>query len=209
MKKLIATFGFALGTWLASLPASAAIVVSFNPSSQHINVGDTATVDVNISGLGAEVLSAIDVDLLFNQAIIDNFAVTHLGVLEFGGIPNSYFSTNFGPGRTEVIDGSLLSDSDLQAAQSDAFTILRFSFQGVADGVSLLQFGPDPDFERNFVGLNALSLQVDLGSACIAVGTGQCPSAVPEPSSLALFGLALAGALVPGALRRRRGRIAT
>lgn len=209
MKRLFATFGLALGAWLAPVPAAAAIIVSFNPSSQHINVGDTTTVDVNISGLGAEVLSAIDVDLLFNQAIIGNFAVTHFVVPEFGGLGNSYFNTNFGSGRTEVIDGSLLSDPDLQAAQGDAFTILRFSFQGIADGFSLLQFGPDPDFERNFVGLNALSLQVDVGTACIAVGTGQCPSAVPEPSSLALFGLVLAGALVPAALRRRRGRITT
>jgi hypothetical protein len=189
MKKLLAALGIALGACVAALPASAA-VITFSPSAAHVNVGDTINVDVNISGLGPEILSAFDVDLLFNDAVLSNFAVTHAAIPHMGGIGSSYFDTNFGAGRTEVMD---------------AFTILTFSFQALADGVSLLAFGPDLDFERNFVGLNALSLTMDIGSACISVGTGTCEVApLPEPASLALVGMALAGMLVPLALRRRR-----
>jgi hypothetical protein len=203
MKKLLAALGIALGACVAALPASAA-VITFSPSAAHVNVGDTINVDVNISGLGPEILSAFDVDLLFNDAVLSNFAVTHAAIPHMGGIGSSYFDTNFGAGRTEVMDGSLLLDADL-LGQADAFTILTFSFQALADGESLLAFGPDLDFERNFVGLNALSLTMDIGSACISVGTGTCEVApLPEPASLALVGMALAGMLVPLALRRRR-----
>jgi hypothetical protein len=76
----------------------------------------------------------------------------------------------------------------------------------MADGVTNFTLGPDLDFDRNFVGLDALSLQVAVGSACIGVGTGVCQQA-PEPSSLALIGLALAGAWA--ASRRRRGKFAS
>ena len=58
MKKSLASLCLALGTLVSAASASAAVVVSFTPSSQHVNVGDTVTVDVSISGLGAEILSA-------------------------------------------------------------------------------------------------------------------------------------------------------
>jgi hypothetical protein len=201
MKKLLATLAVALGTWLCAAPASAA-VVTFSPSSTHIGVGESVSIDMNISGLGPEILSAFDIDLLFDAAVVSNFAVTHWVVTEFGGYPaNSVADTTFGAGRTEVVDYSLLDDATLAATQSDSFKVLTFSFVGLSDGVSLLSLGLDTLFERNFVGLNALSLTVDVGTACIAVGTGSCQA--PEPSSLALAGLALAGVL-GASLRRRR-----
>lgn len=200
IRKALATLGLAIGASLCAAPALA-ITVTFNPSSTHIDVGETVFVEVNIAGLGAEILSAFDLDLLFDSAVLLNFQVNHDAVVTgFGGLGNSYFSTDFGAGRTENIDGSLLFDADLQASQADAFTLLTFGFRGLADGVSTLSFGPDPDFERNFVGLDALSLTVDVGSACISVGTGSCALQVPEPGSLALVGLGLAGVY----LRRRR-----
>jgi hypothetical protein len=202
IKRLLATLGLALGATLCTVPASAAITVTFNPTTTHLNnIGDSVSVDVNIAGLGAEILSAFDLDLLFNGTVLSNFAVVHQAVPHFGGLGDSYFGTTFDPGRTENIDGSLLLDADL-LGQADAFTILTFNFQALADGVSQLAFGPDLDFERNFVGLDALSLVVDIGTACISVGTGVCVNQVPEPGSLALVGLALVGAF----MGRRRVR---
>jgi hypothetical protein len=198
-KKILPTLGLALGAWM-TLPASAALI-TFDPIESHIAVGGTANVAVNISGLGDEILSAFDLDLLFNGGVLSNFAVTHNAVPQFGGLANSYFDTTFGAGRTGIMDGSLLLDGDLAGTQANSFTILTFAFQGLTDGFSTLSFGLDPDFERNFVGLNALSLAMEIGTACISVGTGTCAVPVPEPTTISLLGMGLLGALV---LRRRR-----
>ena len=50
----------------------------------------------------------------------------------------------------------------------------------------------------------AQTLNVTVGSACVAVGTGSC-STVPEPAGYGLAALALLGALAPSAWRRRCG----
>ena len=99
---------------------------------------------------------------------------------------------------------SLLDDATLAAGQADSFLLGTFTMHGAADGVTNIAFGPDPDFQRNFVGLDALSLDVQLGSACIAVGSGSCGGGnAPEPASLALVGLALLAAVAAGRSRRR------
>jgi hypothetical protein len=192
MKKFVMSLVLALSALVLAAPASGAILIRFNPSSSHIAVGDTVNVEMTISGLDDEILSAFDINLLFNSLILNNFAVTHDAVPHFGGLGNSYFDTDFGAGNTGVIDGSLLLDDEL-LGQAHACTVLSFSFQGLIDGFSLLGLGPDLDFERNFVGLNFASLTVDVGSACVSVGTGVCATSVPEPSMLSLLGLGLAG----------------
>lgn len=155
MKKLIASCGLALATLLSVVPAHAApVLLTFTPSSTHVNVGDNVTINATISGLGADILSAYDLNFRYSGA--------------------------------------------------DSFLLFTFTLMGVADGVTSFTLGPDLDFERNFVGLNALSLDVNVASACIAIGTGQCVQQLPEPASLALVGVAMLGALAPRALRRYR-----
>lgn len=207
MKKSIASLCLALGTLVSAASASAAVVVSFTPSSQHVNVGDTVTVDVNISGLGAEILSAYDLNFFYNGAVLGltrsanaTSAFDQLGAA-YGAAPGSVFDvTSLGEWGLQMY--AFEDDAIIAANQADSFLLARFGFSADADGVSQFGLGLDPDFERNFVGLNALSLDVIVGKACIAVGTGSCE--VPEPGTLALLGAALAGAVLPRALRRRR-----
>lgn len=186
--------------------AQAAPVVAFNPSTSHANVGDLVTIDVGISGLGAEVLSAFDLDVLFNPAI-----VVAAGPIVFNGAALGgpwLFGQQLTPG-VQAGDGNALTldDDALAAVQaSDTFVIMTLSFTALADGATQLRFGPDLDFERAVFGRadangDAQLLNASFGTACIAVGSGSC--AVPEPGSLALVGLALGALLLPPALRRR------
>ena len=208
MKKSIASLCLALGTLVSAGPASAAAVVTFSPSSQHVNVGDTVTVDVSISGLGAEILSAFDLNFFYNNAILGaafasadpGGAYQQLGAA-YGVDPGFLFDVAV-LGEWGLQGWALADDATVAANQADSFLLAQFTFSADADGVTDFGLGPDPDFERNFVGLDAATLDVVVGKACIAVGTGSCE--VPEPGSLALLGAALAGSFLPGAIRRRR-----
>lgn len=200
MKKTIASLGLAAGALLAATPASAAITLLFSPSATHIDVGQQVTVDVSIAGLGAEVLSAYDLNFLYDPSILNWFTTTQM-LAPFGPSFPMAGSNGLLEGNLGFDMVSLETDAALATNQADAFQLFSFTLRGVADGTTQLTLGADLDFERAFGGLDAQALTVDVGGLCIAVGTGQCN--VPEPASYGLVGLALAGALLPG-LRRRR-----
>lgn len=211
MKKLLAAFGLSLGLLLNAAPASGNIVVTFTPSSQHVNVGDTVSIDVSISGLAAEILSAFDLNFRYNPLILGpNLSVDGTSAFaQLGGAfgtPPIFVFDSLVNGDLGIQASALDPDATLAANQADSFLLFHFELTGLTDGVTLFGLGGDLDFERNFVGLDATSLQVDIGSACVAVGTGVCLAA-PEPSTRALLGLALAAAMA-SALRRRRSRLA-
>ena len=208
MKRILSVLALAAGLLLAAAPASAAIMVSFAPSSTHINVGDDVKIDVSISGLGAQILSAVDINFLFSGGaapwtVADFSALNRRAQSREPRRQLLTFDT-IDPGNVGIQAFSLLDDATLEAGQADSFLLGTFTLHGAADGVTHIAFGPDPDFDRNFVGLDALSLVVDLGTACIAVGTGSCGGGnAPEPASLGLIGLALLAAVAAGRPRRR------
>ncbi len=199
MKNLLAALGTA--ALLAWGPANAAISFNFTPSTSHINVGDTAVIEARINGLGSEILSAFDLNFMYDPVVLNWNLITYNGG-ELGTVLG--VATNGLPdGDLGFNDASLDDDATLAASQLNDFLLFSFTLEGMADGMTNFTLGSDPDFERNFVGLNFTSLDVQVGSACIAVGTGQCMT-VPEPATFGLAGLALLGTLLPGALRRRR-----
>ncbi len=205
ISKALSALAVATAALCAAGSANAAIVFSFTPASSQIAIGNTAQVEVSISGLGAEVLSSLDINFLFNGAAAGfagaNFipTVTALGGVDAAGSFDVANLTELG-----LIAYSLLDDADLASQQADSFLLGTITFSGNADGVTTVTLGPDLDFQRNFVGLGANSLDVQVGSACIAVGTGSCEVApVPEPASFALAGVALLAAGVAGRNRRR------
>ena len=200
MKKSLTTLALAAGAVLAAAPATAAITLSFVPTATHINVGETITVEAVLSGLGNEVLSAFDLNFLFNPLVFDLVGYTYdTGALGFN---QTLLNIVIGSGDAGFDGLSLEDDATLALNQANTITLFTFGLLGDADGASNFTLGSDPDFQRAFSGLNSNPLAVDVGNICISVGTGTC--AVPEPGTYGLAGLALVGALLPAALRRRR-----
>ena len=203
MKKLLAGLGLVSLALLSGGAAQANPVVTFLPSLQHVNIGDTATIDVSISGLGAEILSAYDLNFHYNGSILHWSAGGDGPVLAQLGSSPFVLNDPFSEGNLGYSASATYPDDEfLKANQADSFLLFSFQLIGQTDGATNFGLGADLDFERNFVGLNAKSLTVDIGNACVAVGTGQCE--IPEPSSYGLVGLALAGAFIPGFVSRRR-----
>lgn len=211
MKSMLSAAALAVAILGASAPASAAIVVSFAPSSTHVNVGDSVTIDVSISGLDTEILSGADLNFLFSSTAATRTSSDFsslVSALESGGAAGDadlVVDTNT-PAQFGFTSISYLDDATLAAAQANNFLLGSFLMTGAFDGVTNLTLGASPDFARNFVGLNALSLNVSVGDACIAVGQGSCGGGnVPEPASFGLAAVALLAAGAAGRTRRCTG----
>lgn len=202
MKKLLASFVLAAGAALGAGSAMAApIVVSFVSSAQHINVGETVTIDVSISGLGSEILSGYDLNFRYNSVILNWLSTDESSVLSQLGSTPFVSNDPFAEGDLGMVAWAFDDDATLAGNQADDFLLFSFKLTGSADGTTTFGLGGDLDYERNFTGLRSETLNVDVGSLCVAVGNAQC--AVPEPASYALVGLGLLAAFAPAAVRRR------
>jgi hypothetical protein len=200
MKRILSTIALAVAALGAAAPAAAAPSLSFTASANSIAVGDATLITATVSGLDAEILSAFDLNFVYNPAILNWTAISYFGAplghslgASTNGLPN---------GNLGFDDASLDDDATLAANQANSFNLFTFSLVGLADGATTFTLGADPDFDRNFVGLNFASLAVDVGSICIAVGTGSCDNNVPEPATYGLAGLGLMAAGLAG--RRRK-----
>lgn len=207
MKKILTRLGLACGACLCTLGAAANPVVTFTPSTVHAQIGEIVQVDVSISGLGDEVLSAFDLNFLWDGGLMGSsrsIDATSAQMQLGGGDPLSvtWAIDTVASGNWGLQASSLLDDATLAALQANDFLLATFTFKADADGVTTFGLGADPDFQRNFVGLRFNTLDVSIGSTCVAVGSGACT--VPEAATLPLAVLALAGAAAPAAWRRRR-----
>ncbi len=199
MKKMllcVAVFGMVM----SAVPHMAeALTIGFSPATATVEIGSVVLVDVVVSDLGGEIVSAYDLDVTYDASILSVTDVTFglsLGDEAWWEVFND--SNTSVPGLIDFAQLSLLSDADLAALQPASFTLATLEFQAVAAGTSSLDFTFDTF--NDIKGLNAEMLEVDAGSGSVTVS-----NPIPEPHAALVFGL---GAMVIGmsSTRRRCGR---
>ena len=194
--------------------AWAAPVLSIVPAQSSIALNGFVTVDIVISGLTGvnEIVSGFDLNVSFNTGVLRWSSIDLQPATDvMGGSSTLFgFDTDDTDGKIGGDITSFLGDDDLDALQGDSFTLMTLTFQGIADGVSFLDFGADPDVERLVTGRLEASgiagvLNLQYTGACVAVGTGSCTqNPIPEPATFGLAGLALLGCGLTRSLTRRR-----
>ncbi|MBU1310723.1 MAG: hypothetical protein KKE30_14475 [Gammaproteobacteria bacterium] len=180
-----------LALLLVAVPARAALIY-ISPVQQQVAVADTLSVDIFVSGLAGEVVSGWDLLLLFDGSILQATDV-FFDLANFADDPiaDALYDATISVGEVSTFMVSFLSDAELALRQTEPVRLFSVSFLALTDGVSLLNFGTDPDFELNVTGRDGLSLDLSARGACVGVGQGQCATDIPAPSTLWLFALAV------------------
>lgn len=189
-------------------PAAFAGTVEVSPSSQTVNFGDQAIVDIFAVGLGngaAPALAGFDLTLFFDSSILSPVSVAFSSRL---GDPNNFAeSINFnqyvlsGPDvigiqlqNLSLLDGTTLFA--LQTAGPGGFSLATITFDTIAAGTSSLSFFVGSSSDESF---NDLALTGGTGSIDVTKGGG----AVPEPSTYVMSGAGLLAAAIARRLRKK------
>lgn len=177
---------------LALLAPAKAAVIYLSPAQQQVGVSDSVSVDVFVTGLAGEIVSGWDLNLLFDDSILQ-LSDVFFDLANFADDPvlDALYDSSAVGGNISSFLVSFLTDADLLLRQAEPVRLMSISFLALTDGVSLINFGTDPDYELNVTGLDGLSLDLAARGACIGVGQGQCGTDIPAPSTLWLLGLAL------------------
>lgn len=170
-------------TLLHSTLCTALPMLSFSPASPvNVSANQPFSLDVLISGLAGQVVSAYDVDVLYPSALLIPTGIVFDGFLGDASLFQVLESPSGGstaPGVVDFAALSLLSDVELLPLQApnSGFRLATLNFLGIADGAATFQFafGPGND------------VKCDNNSVCIP--------AIPEPEIylMLLVGLGLIG----------------
>lgn len=185
MKKCISLF--ALFCFLAVAGQAMAYSISLAPSTQTIDVGNAASINIDLSIAPQEELFGFDFDLAFDPSVLSfNNLSVHSAL---SGYLTGYTAPSAGSPGLVTFDGALDLFSIAGLTQG-TYTLASLSFDGIGQGSSTV------DLTGDVLDLNPASGLVPV-SATASVTT----ASVPEPGSMLFLGMGLAGF---AALRRAR-----
>jgi hypothetical protein len=171
---------------LACAQAWAVPTLTFSTPSTPAAVGSTVNVDVRIAGISD--LAGYQFGVNFDNTLL------HLNGVSTGSFLNGGDTTSFGSYDADPTDGTLdyVFDARQGAGASGGGVLATLSFDTLTAGIAALSFLNVEFLDSN---LNDIAVVATPGGLQI----GAPASDVPEPASLALFGIGAA------ALLRRRG----
>lgn len=181
MKKIVTLLFLLCSLCLASQCLAYSLTLS--PQSQTINLGQTATIDINLLLNPGEELFGFNFALSYDPAIIK-----FENLLFNNGLSSNYLTGFTGPSGQYpdlvTFDGAL---TDVPAISGNLTPLASVSFTGISAGTSLLSLtGSVLDFN---------------GFSEIPLGATGSVSPVPEPATCMLVGLGMSGLAL---LRRRK-----
>jgi hypothetical protein len=179
-----------LFTMSLMISQSFSAIITVNPSSSEVFVGNQFNVDLLVSDLGIdEDISLFDFDLFYDPSIIqfskynlsDKLGSISSGdALDVGGL--------VAPGQLNLSSVSFLTELGLQP---DAFKLATVTFKGLAEGFSSLSIGGEK-IVGNAVG-DPLSFTNQNGGV----------NSVPESSTVMLFGFGLISLVAAATFRKK------
>ncbi len=142
----------AFSLYAFSVAASAMPFLEFNPTAPFSVSPGTILVDVNVSGLDGEIVSAYDLDVSYDTNVLSFNNVgfdTLLGDEFFFEVLNSDTGLNSAPGLIDFAAISLLSDAELEALQApnESIRLVTLEFDVLQTTITNLEFifGPSKD----------------------------------------------------------------
>ncbi len=186
--KVLKMLGVCATALAFAMPASA-FTVNLSTVGQSLQVG--------VSGISGETITAYDLFITYAPSLFGNITgVVSNNQLGDTGLFEAIFIATSVAGTVEGDEVSLLTNAQVNALQTGAaFTLFTVQFDALAD-LSTANFA---------LGFSASGAPSTMGCANGVDGTVRCfsnaPTPIPEPMSLALVVLGLAGA---GVTSRRR-----
>ena len=161
-----------------------AVDISYRFSPDSINLGESVTAEIVVSGLGensADSLGGYDIELMYDSTLFD-FGAIRFGDPELGdqldlqGFGTSLGSTSTGPGNLRLFELSLDSAAALDSLQPSEFVLASVTFESLQGGLGVFELSINSlsdasaaplsgtaAFGQVFVAIPSMGFNIDFG----------------------------------------------